>query len=132
VTCVSLPDPPAGSTIRLCDRAAIVNLRIVLELCASGQLRCSAKTRRSAATSVSALAVLLTDADFYPDEAIAAYAWPLLVQAADLAEVVSGRLRLTDRGPPAPDRPRPGRARRPRRNHHSARVASLDQPRGDR
>ena len=42
--------------------------------------------------------MLLTDADFYPDEAIAAYAWPLLVQAADLAEVVSGRLRLTDRG----------------------------------
>jgi hypothetical protein len=44
------------------------------------------------------VAVLLTDADFYPDEAIAAYAWPLLVQAADLAEVVSGRLCLTDRG----------------------------------
>jgi hypothetical protein len=95
---MSTTDPTGAHTVRLTDQAAIANLRIVLESCAGGQLRASATTRRPAAATVSALAVLLADRDFYPDEAISAYAWPLLVQAGDLAEVVGGRLRLTRRG----------------------------------
>ena len=64
-------------TVRLTEPEAIANIRIVLELCASGMLRCSEKTRRPTAASVSCLAVLLAAGEFYPHESIAAYAWPL-------------------------------------------------------
>ena len=93
----AIDDDPAV-TVRLTEREAIPNVRIVLELCASGQLRCSEKTRRPAATSVTGLALLLAARDFYPHEAIAAYAWPLLVQAGGLAERAGTRLQLTKRG----------------------------------
>jgi hypothetical protein len=41
---------------------------------------------------------LLADGDFYRDEPIASFAWPLLVQAGGLAKVEGGRLRLTAKG----------------------------------
>jgi len=47
---------------------------------------------------VSGLAVLLAAGEFYPHEPIAAYAWPLLVQAGSLAELAGNRLQLTTRG----------------------------------
>jgi hypothetical protein len=77
---------------------AVANLRIVLELCAAGQLRCSAKTQRPTAASVGGLAAVLASGDFYRYEPIAAYAWPLLVQAGGLAELAGSRLQLTARG----------------------------------
>jgi Helicase conserved C-terminal domain len=94
---VTAIDDPAV-TVRLTEPEAIPNVRIVLELCASGKLRCSEKTRRPTAASVTGLAVLLAAGDFYPHEPIAAYAWPLLVQAGSLAELAGGRLQLTTRG----------------------------------
>lgn len=91
-------DDDPGATVRLTAHEAIPNVRIVLELCASGSLRCSGKTRRPAGTSVTGLALLLVAGEFYPYEPIAAYAWPLLVQAGGLAELAGNRLQLTNRG----------------------------------
>ncbi len=47
---------------------------------------------------MASLAGLLARGDFYPDEAIAAYAWPLIMQAGGLAELRGTRLQLTARG----------------------------------
>lgn len=47
---------------------------------------------------MASLAGLLVRGDFYPDEAIAAFAWPLILQAGGLAELAGTRLQLADRG----------------------------------
>ncbi|WP_326549745.1 helicase-associated domain-containing protein [Micromonospora sp. NBC_01813] len=91
-------DRPDANEVRLTERPALADLHAVLRLCDSGRLRCSDKTKRPAAASVVTVAETLSGGDFYPDEAIAAYAWPLLVQAGGLAEVVGGKLQLTARG----------------------------------
>jgi hypothetical protein len=78
--------------------AAAANLQAVLQLCAAGKLRCSDKTLRPGASTVTAVAAALAGNDFYADEPIAAFAWPLLVQAGGLAELAGGRLQLTARG----------------------------------
>jgi hypothetical protein len=84
--------------IRTTAAPAQTNLHAVLQLVAAGRLRCSQTTRRPAATSVAAVAEVLDGADFYSGEPIAAFAWPLLLQAGGLAELAGGRLQLTDRG----------------------------------
>jgi hypothetical protein len=94
---IAIDDDPAV-TVRFTELEAISNLRIVLELCASSTLRCSQKTRRPNATSMCALSLLLAAGEFYRDEPIAAYAWPLLTQAGNLAELAGNRLQLTTRG----------------------------------
>ena len=94
---IAIDDDPAV-TVRLTEPEAIPNVRIVLELCTSGRLRCSEKTRRPTGASVTGLALLLAAGEFYPREPIAAYAWPLLMQAASLAELAGNRLQLTTRG----------------------------------
>jgi hypothetical protein len=91
------PDRPPD-TVRATERAAQADLRAVLRLCETGKLRCSETTRRPAAATVKAVAEVLDEGDFYADEAIAAFAWPLLVQAGGLAELAGGRLQLTARG----------------------------------
>jgi Helicase conserved C-terminal domain len=87
-----------GATARLTEQAAVADLRAVLQLCGAGRLRCSEKTRRPAAVTVEAVSGVLAAGDFYPDEPIAAVAWPLLIQAGGLAELAGGRLQLTGRG----------------------------------
>jgi len=84
--------------IRLTEPDAQLNLRTLLELCAGGELRCSEKTHRPSAATVYAVGSLLAHGDFYRDEPIASFAWPLLVQAGGLAKVEGGRLRLTAKG----------------------------------
>src|SRR4051794_32221356 len=84
--------------IRPTAALAQTNLYAVLHLVAAGRLRCSQTTRRPAAATVAAVVGVLDGGDFYPDEPIAAFAWPLLVQAGGLAELVGDRLQLTDRG----------------------------------
>ena len=84
--------------IRLTEPDAQLNLRTVLELCAGGELRCSEKTHRPSAATVYAVGSLLAHGDFYREEPIASFAWPLLVQAGGLAKVEGGRLRLTAKG----------------------------------
>ncbi|HET9254402.1 MAG TPA: helicase-associated domain-containing protein [Pseudonocardiaceae bacterium] len=84
--------------IRLTEPEAQLNLRTVLELCAGGELRCSEKTNRPSAATVHTVALHLAHGDFYRDEPIASFAWPLLVQAGGLAKIENRRLRLTPKG----------------------------------
>jgi hypothetical protein len=94
-----------GETVRSTAVPAQTNLHAVLHLVATGRLRCSETTRRPAATTVAAIAEVLDGGDFYPDEPIAAFAWPLLLQAGNVAELAGGRLQLTDRGRAALGKP---------------------------
>jgi len=82
----------AISTVRSTAAQAQASLLAVLQLAANGRLRCSESTRRPAAATVVAVAEVLDGGDFYPTEPIAAFAWPLLLQAAGLAELAGGRL----------------------------------------
>ncbi|CAN5718841.1 hypothetical protein BH10ACT9_BH10ACT9_43830 [soil metagenome] len=84
--------------VRLTAAEAIANLGTVLELCDAGKLSCSQKTRRPTTATVAEVHAHLVDGDFYPDDAIASFAWPLLVQAGGLAQLEGTRLRLTPAG----------------------------------
>ncbi|MGB7963920.1 MAG: hypothetical protein WCF12_13325 [Propionicimonas sp.] len=90
---------------------AVANLQVVLEQCALGRVRCSDRTRRPSASAVASLAGLLVRGDFYSDEAISSYAWPLLIQAGGLAELAGARLQLTARGRKALSAPPHGTVR---------------------
>jgi hypothetical protein len=95
-------DPP---TVRQTQAEALANVLAVLQLCGAGKLRCSEKTKRPAAATVSAVAEVLAGGDFYPAEPIAAFAWPLLIQAGGLAELAGAKLQLTANGRAAVGRP---------------------------
>ena len=97
--------PSDDVVTRLTEEEAQANTRAVLQLCAAGRLRCSEKTRRPTAATVEAVAGILATGDFYLLHAIAAFAWPLLVQAGGLAELAGGRLQLTARGRAALGKP---------------------------
>ena len=80
------------------EQEAMLNLRAVLELCAAGELRCSEKTSRPSAATIRTVAEHLVCGDFYTDEPIASFAWPLLLQASGLAKLDGTRLQLTPKG----------------------------------
>ncbi|MFE2611024.1 hypothetical protein ACFXI6_49270 [Streptomyces mirabilis] len=92
-------------TVRCTEQEAQANLLAVLQLCAAGKLRCSQKTHRPGVTTVAAVVEILQDGDFYPADPIAAFAWPLLLQAGGLAELASGKLALTSLGRAALTKP---------------------------
>lgn len=94
-----------GWVVRSTEAEALANVLAVLQLCGAGRLRCSEKTQRPAATTVSTVAEVLAGGDFYPTDPIAAFAWPLLIQTAGLAELAGGRLQLTAKGRTALGRP---------------------------
>lgn len=94
--------------VRCTEQEAQANLLAVLQLCAAGKLRCSPKTHRPGAATVTAVAEILHDGDFYPADPMAAFAWPLLLQAGGLAELSSGKLVLTARGRAALSKPPQG------------------------
>lgn len=96
---------PAASEVRLTERGSLRDPHAVLRLCDSGRLRCSDKTKRPSASAVGLVAETLSAGDFYRDDAIAAYAWPLIVQAGGLATMSAGKLQLTARGRAALSRP---------------------------
>jgi hypothetical protein len=93
---------------------ALSNLVAVLELTADGQLRCSAATRRPLTATVRLVQDALVAGDYYDaadleaahhDSArhdgagpIAAFAWPMLLQAGGLARLAGTGLELTPRG----------------------------------
>ena len=105
-------DEPANDvTVRETAPEALANLPAVLQMCAAGQLRCSETTRRPNAATTRKVAEILVRGDFYPHDAIAAFAWPLLLQAGGLAELAGGRLQLTARGRAALTAPTPGTVR---------------------
>nr|WP_245589547.1 helicase-associated domain-containing protein [Amycolatopsis balhimycina] len=89
------------------EQVAVANLRTMLELCAGGELKVSDKTSLPAAATVNVVTEHLVDHDFYADAAIAAFAWPLLLQAGGLAKVERGKLQLTPKGRAAPAKPGP-------------------------
>jgi hypothetical protein len=86
------------------------NLVAVLELAADGQLRCFAATRRPFAATVRLVEDALVAGDYYDaaarnqaglhegGEPIAAFAWPMLLQAGGLARLAGTSLQLTSRG----------------------------------
>ena len=83
------------------ERAAHAELAAVLRLVDAGKVAVSDKTRRPTSAAVRAVTSVLDTGDFYADEEIGpirAFAWPLLVQAAGLAERSGARLRLTTSG----------------------------------
>lgn len=94
-----------AGVIRFTEQESQANVQAVLQLCASGKLRCSAKTRRPSAATVTAVAEVLAAGDFLAGEAIAAFAWPLLIHAGGLAELAGTRLQLTARGRAALSKP---------------------------
>jgi hypothetical protein len=80
------------------EQEAAANLHTMLELCAGGTLKVSDRTSLPAAATVKVITEHLVSGDFYPDHAIAAFAWPLLLQAGGLAKVERGKLQLTPKG----------------------------------
>ncbi|WP_051942550.1 hypothetical protein [Streptacidiphilus rugosus] len=94
------------SRVRLTEHGAQANLRaLLLQLCVAGRVRCGAKTLRPSAATTAQVATVLDGGDFYPDEPIAAFAWPLLLQAGSLAQLAAGKLALTTRGQQALTQP---------------------------
>ncbi len=91
--------------VRLTAPEALANLRTILELCASGQVKCSVATSRPSAATVGVIGRHLIGGDFYPDEPIAAFAWPLLLQAGGLAKLEGARLQPTPAGRAALGKP---------------------------
>ncbi len=91
--------------VRLTEQEALTNLRAVLELCASGQLKCSAKTARPSLETVATVASHLVNGDFYLLDPIAAFAWPLLIQSGGLAKLEGTRLTLSPKGRAALSKP---------------------------
>lgn len=71
----------------------------MLELCAAGQVKCSGKTSWPPvrAATIRAITAHLAHGDFYPDP-IAAFAWPLLIQAGGLTKLDGTHLQLTRKG----------------------------------
>jgi hypothetical protein len=96
-------------TQRDTERAAQQDLQTMLRLVDKGRIAVSEKTGHASTAAVEEIASLLRDGDFYEqipkqnpwDQTIGpikAYAWPLLVQAAKLAERHGKKLALTKAG----------------------------------
>jgi len=89
-------------TVRETERAALHDLHAVLRLVESGRVSVSDRTRRPSTTAMRALAAALQGGEPYPDEmglgAMNAFAWPMLIQAAGLAQLQGSRLGLTRAG----------------------------------
>ncbi len=89
----------AGPVLFRCTAPdALSNLVAVLELAADRQIRCSAATRRPLAATVKLVEDVLVAGDFYENDAVSAFAWPVLLQAGGLAQLAGTTLELTPRG----------------------------------
>lgn len=74
LTTVTSESDPHEHHVRLTEQDALQDLRTMLELTAAGEVKCSATTSRPSAATVRVIAEHLAHGDFYPDEAIAAFA----------------------------------------------------------
>lgn len=105
------PDEPVPVRVRETAREAEADLPAVLRLIDAGKVRVTDKKRVPTEASRTAIAGVLVGGDFYTaadedkyagdpahDLAIKAFAWPMLVQAAGLAEKRGDALKLTPAG----------------------------------
>jgi len=111
---LSVQDYPAmvgpGATIRRAGPHAagtLADLRAVLAQVERGKLKCSATSQRPSEITTRVLARALEDGDYYADEAIASFAWPLLLLAGGLARLEGPWMRTTARGRTVLEEPRP-------------------------
>jgi hypothetical protein len=96
-----------GATVRFGAANAPADLRAVLAEIGRGKLKCSATSQRPSEITTRMIARVLAGGDFYPDEAIASFAWPLLLLAGGLARLEGPWMRLTARGTTVAEDPRP-------------------------
>ena len=101
---------PCGPVLVRCTAPdALSNLVAVLELATDGRMRCRAASRRPLTSTVRLVEDALVAGDYYDGadrggerrgggEPIAAFAWPMLLQAGGLARLAGTRLELTPRG----------------------------------
>jgi hypothetical protein len=94
---------PAGPVLVRCTAPdALSNLVAVLELTADGRVRCQPASRRPLAAAVRLVEDVLVAGDYYESrkdgEPIAAFGWPMLLQAGGLARLAGTTLELTSRG----------------------------------
>jgi hypothetical protein len=97
-------------TVRETERAALDDLRGVLRLIESGKVSASDRTRRPTAGAMRAVAAALQGGEPYSEGTVGpikAFAWPMLVQAAGLAQLQGSRLGLTRAGSQALAAPAP-------------------------
>lgn len=95
------------------ERAAQADLKAVLRLAEAGKIMVSDKTQRPTQSATKLIASLLHTGDYYPQSddsskrksgdtqqvgPIRAFAWPMILQAARLAEMSGNYLRLTGAG----------------------------------
>ena len=101
--------PRGPVTVRGTGPDALSNLIAVLELAADGQMRCRAASRRPLAATVRLVEDVLVAGDYYDrrgeGEPIAAFAWPMLLQAGGLARLSGPVLEPTPRGEAVLTRP---------------------------
>jgi hypothetical protein len=104
--------------VRQTARAAQHDVQAVLRLIDAGEVRVSDKTRRPSQAAMKAIAAVLMEGDFYQDAdqskrdwdpaadlQMQTFAWPLLLQAAGLAQPAGTRLQLTAAGRKAMSKP---------------------------
>ena len=105
--------------VRETARDALHDVLAVLRLVDAGEVRVGEKTRRPTQATVKAVGRVLAGGDFYSAEdeskeeyedvtkdlSMKAFAWPLLLQAAGLAESAGARLQLTEAGRKATTKP---------------------------
>lgn len=78
------------------EQRALAQLPVVLALADAGKLPVSAATRKPTAATMRLLETVLPGGEFYANEPISGFAWPLLLQAGGLAD--GPRMALTSRG----------------------------------
>jgi hypothetical protein len=96
-----------GATVRYGGADALTDLRAVLGSVARGKLKCSSVSQRPSEITTRIIARALAGGDYYEDEAIASFGWPLLLLAGGLALLDGPWMRLTARGKAALEDPRP-------------------------
>jgi hypothetical protein len=97
-----------GATVRYGGPGALADLRAVLGEVARGKLKCSSASQRPSEITTRMIARVLAGGDHYEDEAIASFAWPLLLLAGGLAQLDGPWMRTTARGRTVLEDPRPG------------------------
>jgi len=95
------------ATVRYGGADALAALGAVLAEVARGKLKCSSVSQRPSEITTRMIGRALPGGDHYEDEAIASFAWPLLLLAGGLALLDGPWMRLTARGRTVLEDPRP-------------------------